>query len=335
MLAGTPGWWPGIESLDAEPSLRIPHSLSEDYWLYQQRVSQAVAEQQVVIVGDSVIWGEYVEADQTLSYFLSEQIGTTQFANGGLNGTHPLALAGLVQNYASSLHGTRVVVQCNLLWMSSPERDLQVEKQIPFNHPDLVPQFLPRIPCYRSTVTERLGVVVDRSLSFRGWAKHLRIAEFDGQDLPRWTLEHPWSNPLKHIDEHPAAEEQPRPQPVSWEERGIQQQDLPWIDLDSSLQWHAFEALIHCLTRRNDSLFVIVSPLNEYMLTTASLERYHDLVNHVDGWLSEQNVAHVVPPVLPSLEYADASHPLAAGYARLAKTLAADPQFQQWLSSSR
>ena len=34
-----------------------------------------------------------------------------------------------------------------------------------------------------------------------------------------------------------------------------------------------------------------------------------------------------MPPALPSEEYADASHPLAAGYARLARRLAANAFF--------
>jgi len=335
VLAVIPRWWAHAEPLDAGPDYRIPFSRSEDYWLYERRVTQAVSQQQVVVVGDSVIWGEYVETDQTLSHDLNEQTGTTRFANGGLNGAHPLALSGLVQDYATSLHGTRVIVDVNLLWMSSPERDLQVEKQIPFNHPDLVPQFSPRIPSYKATVTDRIGVVIDRSLTFRGCARHLRIAAFDGQDLPRWTIEHPWSNPVEQALTPPAAEEQPRPEPVPWVERGIRQQDLPWIDLETSLQWHAVETLIRCLESRNNSAFVVVSPLNEHLLTDASRERYQALVNDVVRRLSQQGVAHAVPPVLPSDEYADASHPLAAGYARLAGALAADPEFQQWLNGSR
>ena len=114
VLAVMPAAWSRIEPLDAALDYRVPHSLSDDYWLYQRYVRQAGSKQQVVVVGDSVIWGEYVESDQTLPHALSEQIGGTQFANGGLNGGHPLALAGLVQHYARSLHGTRVVVLCNL-----------------------------------------------------------------------------------------------------------------------------------------------------------------------------------------------------------------------------
>lgn len=335
VLAVIPSWWSRIEPLDAGADFRIPYSRSEDYWLYQLRIDQAVSSHQVAVVGDSVVWGEYVEPDQTLSHYLGERIGTTQFANGGLNGAHPLALSGLVQHYTSGVRGTRVVVQCNLLWMSSPERDLQIEKQVHFNHPDLVPQFAPRIPSYKANATDRLGVVFDRNFTFRSWAKHLRIVAFGGQDLPRWTIEHPWSNPLKQAYDHPAAEEQPRPEQISWGQRGIGQQDLPWIDLETSLQWHAFQSMIGRLVRRNDSVFVVVGPLNEHLLTAASRERYHALVDQVDRWLREERVAHSVPAVLPSDEYADASHPLAAGYARLAGTLADDPEFQQWLNGAR
>jgi hypothetical protein len=331
LLAGLPRWWSRVEPLDAAPDYRIPYASSEDYWLYERHVRRAAAAGQVIVLGDSVIWGEYVAADQTLSHFLDEQAGSARFANGGLNGTHPLALAGLVRHHARSLSRSRVLVHCNLLWMSSPERDLQVDKELPFNHPQLVPQFVPHIPSYKATVTDRLGIVVDRTLPFRSWVRHLRIAALDGQDLHRWSLEHPWSNPWPRIRAPRPANDPPREAPVSWLERGIQQQDLPWIDLEVSLQWQAFAELIKRLGRRDNELFILVSPLNERMLTAASLQRYRDLVGQVERWLGERGIAYSAPPPLPSPEYADASHPLAPGYARLAGALAGEPLVRQWL----
>jgi hypothetical protein len=45
-----------------------------------------------------------------------------------------------------------------------------------------------------------------------------------------------------------------------------------------------------------------------------------------------EGIRFVVPEVLPSDEFADASHLLTEGYERLAKRLIADPVFKTWLS---
>jgi len=41
-----------------------------------------------------------------------------------------------------------------------------------------------------------------------------------------------------------------------------------------------------------------------------------------------------VPDILPSELYADASHPLTAGYELLAKRIYADESFRKWLAGS-
>ena len=48
----------------------------------------------------------------------------------------------------------------------------------------------------------------------------------------------------------------------------------------------------------------------------------------ITAWLQEQQVPHLVPPPLPSEQYGDASHPLAAGYAALARQLLKEPAFR-------
>jgi len=64
------------------------------------------------------------------------------------------------------------------------------------NHPRLLPQLSPRIACYRETASDRLGILVEHNVPLLSWANHLRIAYFDNRDLPRWTIEHPGSNPV-------------------------------------------------------------------------------------------------------------------------------------------
>ena len=98
-----------------------------------------------------------------------------------------------------SITGKRVVLQCNPLWLSSPRADLQDDKATEFNHPRLVPQFMPRIPSYQEEVSPRIGIVLEQRLGFSGWTNHLQQAYYDRTDLPSWTLEHPYENPLKPL----------------------------------------------------------------------------------------------------------------------------------------
>ena len=327
----TPMLWKQFEPLNGADDYRIPYSLSNDYWIYDRVSNSATSENKIFVIGDSVIWGEYVSPDQTFSHHLNDLDGGSRFVNGGANGTHPLALEGLVRDYAAGLTDVMAILHCNLLWMSSPDRDLQVDKELSFNHPRLVPQFFPWIPCYRASIAERMGNVVDNYCSFRGWIHHLRIAYFDGQSIPDWTIEHPLENPLQQITlELPPPARKPHSRGIPWTERKIPAQDLPWIDLDTSLQWRAFGNTLRRLRARGNRVFVILGPFNEHMLTDESRRQYQSLRADVEAWLREHNVASIVPEALPSADYADASHPLSEGYARMAERVYTSPEFQQW-----
>ena len=83
----------------------------------------------VLVVGDSVVWGEYVRKDGTLSHFLSQEDAEHTYVNAGINGQFPLALEGLVTHYGNAMTGRKVLLHCNLLWMSNPEADLSTEKE--------------------------------------------------------------------------------------------------------------------------------------------------------------------------------------------------------------
>ena len=332
ILFALPRIWTQIEPLAEWPDYRLPHAHSEDYWQYARLVARANSRQQIAVIGDSVIWGEYVTPQQTLTHYLNEQDAGASFVNLGLNGAHPLALAGLVSSYTTPLRDAPVLLHCNLLWLSSLERDLSIDKKLTFNHPRLVPQFSPQIPCYEAPLAERMGIVVDRNLTVRGWAMHLRIAFYEGQAIPSWTLDHPYENPLDEIQlTAPPLDVELRHDPLPWFESGIDQQDIPWIDLETSLQWQAFRHTVEHLQARGNRVFVVVGPLNEHLLTPASRERYQALRQGAQSWLSRQDIPHTLPPLLPSKEYADASHPLSAGYARWAQALFADPAFKRWL----
>src|SRR5580765_1751728 len=74
VLLGTPPLWKKVERFDTSPDYRIPYGLSKDYWLYQRGL-QRITPTHIAVVGDSVIWGEYVRPDGTLAHFLNEQSG--------------------------------------------------------------------------------------------------------------------------------------------------------------------------------------------------------------------------------------------------------------------
>jgi phosphoribosylformylglycinamidine synthase len=344
----TPRLWKGIERFDTGPDYRIPYDLSKDYWLYQRRLEDKIDPRSIVMLGDSVVWGEYVLPDGTWSHFLNEQTGqTNKFVNGGVNGLFPLALEGLVDYYGQALRNRKVILHCNLLWLSSPKADLQIDKEETFNHSRLVPQFFPRIPCYKADANQRLSAVVERNVDFSEWVNHLQCAYFGQKSIPSWTLEddggdparypNSYKDPLAQItfnvpstprDDPQRGPESPRHKP--WSESGGATQ-FEWVDLNTSLQWGAFRRIVRTLRERGDDVFVILGPFNEYMVAQESRAPYRKLRDGVTAWLTENKVPHWVPEVLPSLLYADASHPLTDGYALLARRTLTSDDFQSWL----
>ena len=331
-VIAAPRVWPSVQPFTPAVDYRVPFEFSEDYGLYRRLVDDCIDHDRLLMIGDSVIWGEYVTAEQSLSHCLNEQVGSPQFVNGGVNGTHPLALEGLARNYTGGLSGRSVIVHCNLLWMSSPERDLRTDEEVEFNHPRLTPQLFQRIPAYKASADARLGILFDRCLAYRDLVMHLRISCFESLDPYPWSLEHPYGNP---IADFPPASPTPsatlRHRPVSWTTQGIPIQEFPWVELDSSLQWQAFRRTIELLEQRGNHVFVIVGPFNEHLLSADSRRSYQSLKSGVEAWLRANGAAHFIPEALPSDEYADASHPLSGGYERLAQQLLADRAFQRWL----
>jgi hypothetical protein len=334
IMGFAPALWHRAERFALEPDYRIPHDLSNDYWLYECFAGLAADHYDTLLIGDSVIWGEYVLRDETLAHALNALAGQERFANLGLDGAHPLALGGLIEFYAKSITGKNVVVQCNPLWMSSRRADLQDEQSSEFNHPRLVPQFAPDIPAYKAEISPRLGVLVERHLPLSNWASHLQQAYYDRTDIPGWTLEHPYENPFSPLLRGlPPTDSTRRHPPQSWEKSGISRQDYRWVDLGTSLQWQAFRGVVELLQRRGNRVFVLVGPFNEHLLTPESLKRYQRVKATIAAWLRANKVSYLLPAPLPSQQYGDASHPLAEGYALLARQLAEDPFFRHGLVS--
>lgn len=350
VLVATPWVWKKIERFETGPDDRIPCALSKDYWLYERRLKR-LTPTDIVVVGDSVIWGEYVRSDGTLSHFLSEQSGQPgKFVNAGVNGLFPLAFEGLVRDYSDPVRHRKVIVHCNLLWMSSPKADLHTEKEERFNHADLVPQFSPRIPCYKADLNRRFSAVVERHFAFSQWANHLQVAYFGQKNVIAWTLDdeggeppqlpNAFKNPVAQITlavpPEPAVDPErgpasPRHKP--WSTTGEGSTRFEWVELDQSFQWAAFERLVELLQSRGNDLLVVIGPFNEHIMVAENRPAYRRLCEGAGDWLARNQIAHVMPEPLPSALYADASHPLTDGYQMLADRLSHDATFQKWMNA--
>src|SRR5947207_14711540 len=75
LIVVAPTAWKQAEKFPLEADYRMPHELSNDYWLYERFAGLAVERQDTLLVGDSVIWGEYVTRQETLSHYVNELVG--------------------------------------------------------------------------------------------------------------------------------------------------------------------------------------------------------------------------------------------------------------------
>jgi len=181
-----------------------------------------------------------------------------------------------------------VILHCNVLWMSSPKADLRTEKEEQFNHADLVPQFSPRIPCYKASLNHRLAVIVERHFTFSQWASHLQVAYFGQKNILNWTLEEDGGTPPRyrtrtkihsrksHLGCGPIQQDHPeRARAVRGTKpwftgtsgsTGQGSTRFEWVELDQSLQWAAFQRLVKLLQSRGKDVLVVVGPFNEHIM---------------------------------------------------------------------
>jgi len=349
ILLLTPWLWGRLQRFDTGADYRIPYELSKDYWLYSQRLNQVTGGEHILVLGDSVVWGEYVAPNGTLSHFLNQAAqATNRFVNLGINGLFPLAQEGLVDYYGKALRRQKVILQCNVLWLTSPKADLSSTKEERFNHSRLVPQFFPRIPCYKADANERLSAVVQCHVPFLQWVNHLQNAYFGQKSILAWTLEEEGGTPPRYpnvykdplaqisltVPSAPSSDPQRgpgSPRHKAWSSDGQGTTRFEWVGLDASLQWQAFQRVVATLKGRSNDVLVVLGPFNEHMLAEENRPAYRKIRDGIAAWLAQNRIPTVVPEVLPSALYADASHPLTDGYELLAKRVYADEQFRGWM----
>lgn len=324
VMQALPALWNRREPFRPGVDYRLPYTLSEDYYLYERYCQVRADQEKVLVVGDSVVWGEYVRPDETLHHYLNELTGTEKFANLGVNAMHPVSLSGLMACYAKALKGRRILLHYNPLWMSSARHDLQVSERFKFNHARLVPQFAMKIPCYHADWSERLGIALTREWGFYNWIRHVKLAYYGTADLPGWLYEHPYENPVGPLAQAlPEPSDELRYEQVDWRERGLSEHGFEWVTLAQSLQWRQFRQTLETLRQRGNEVVVLVGPFNEHMLTAASLAAYEQIKAGIAAYLGEQQIPYVMADPLPAELYADASHPLPAGYEQLARQVLA------------
>ena len=330
-----PRVWPAVESFEPSEDYRMPYQMSDDYWVFTQWSKYCSGRYEFLVIGDSVIWGQYVRRQDTLSHYLNELAGGDLFANMGIDGMHPAAMIGLVKYYGREISHKGVVLHLNPLWMTSKKHDLRGEEQFRFNHPRLVPQLVPNLACYTPSLAERIGAVSERNIPFFSWTRHLKIKCFENMNIQDWTIHNPYKNPLKAIVlEVPEPENGPAARPISWNESGVERQDFPWVEAEESFQWDSFKRVIEVLRARRNNVFVLIGPFNPYILTERSSARYGVLGAELESWLKKNRISCYLVPDLPSRYYADASHPLKDGYRKIAEGLFETELFQQWMKGS-
>jgi hypothetical protein len=323
-LLGTAG-----EDFEPDSDYRVPYRLGYDYYHFQRYSHWATNQYEILMIGDSVLWGNYVTPDTTLTHYLNHHAGGQPFANLAINGIHPMALAGLLEYYGAGIEGKKVILNFNPLWLSSPNADLQTDKETRINHAELIPQWDFSIACYKETKENRLEIMLERNLRLQQWTNHLQICYFDSMSLPQWSLNYPYHNPLAQINlKLPEPKNEPHDPPVPWNVKSDRQINLPWMELETSLQWKFFRKAIQVLQARKNQIFVLVGPFNEHMLTLENKNTYRKIQAGIENWLRKNEIPYFMPDALPSEYYADASHPLAKGYEILAKQLYNYSQFQ-------
>jgi hypothetical protein len=316
------GLWKRIEAFDPPVDYRIPFGLSEDYWLFNLYCGWLSEENKTPVFGDSFVWGQYVGKEESLTHFLNQEAGSERFANAGLDGAHPMALGGLIEHHCAELRNRDVILHLNLLWLSSQQADLPLERELHFNHPRVVPQFTPRLPSCKEPISGRIGTVMARYLPVFDWVRHVQAVYLEDTDLGRWTLQHPYDDPLSQISLDPPGSGEGRdPDAQPWFVDGRGGQKLPWVELETSQQWRGFQRAIEVLRARGNRVYVIIGPLNEHMITPSNAEVYRGMLRGAETWLRDHGLAYSRLPLLPSESYADLSHPLGPGYAFLAEQI--------------
>jgi len=302
------------------PDFRLSHDLRDDYWGYRHIARKVCEKYHSVFIGDSVVWGMYVDNTHTIPALLNRRLGREEFGNLAIDGLHPVAMERLIREYGEGISDKQVYLYWNPLWMNTPLYDLRGEKEFSINHPRLLPQFDRSIGSYRAPLDDRIGAFLDRKIDYRAYLHHCRTAFLDNEDFKTSIARHPGQNPFRRcaFSFDPGEKKKKLNSDVTWKRAGIAKQDWPFVPMATSRQFASFRSVIRELQKRGNRVCVVLGTLNPHMQTPESLARYRKLRTEVAATLDRDGIALIKLPELSSEEYADASHPLARGYLTLA-----------------
>jgi hypothetical protein len=330
------GWY-HWEKLAIEPDYRSTcwEERMSDYWAYMQWCRYARSHYKILIIGDSVIWGQEVSNNETISHYLNAQLGKEEIANLGIDGLTDAALDGLVTYYGNFLHDTNVILQFNPLWMGSPSRDMREKWR--FHHPRLVPQLNRRLKYYKN-LNERVGYLFEHHLRLPPFIRHQMVNYFDNKSIAAWLMDNPYRCPLSAITfkSAPMMKEK-QGLGKSWLDRrgGGRLANEPFLSLNESIQWKCYLDALAKLKKMHVNVFILLGPFNTYALTPASRERSFVMLDAVKEELDRQGLPYfdTTHELIPSREYGDNCHALAGGHAILAEAMVKDPVFQKWMTA--
>lgn len=307
--------------------------LQSDYWAYMRWCKTARATNDILLLGDSVIWGQEVRNDETISHYLNVYLGKPMVANLGNDGLFMAGIRGIVKYYGDFLGDTNVIVEFNPLWMTSPTRDLHGPKKSQYHHPRLIPQFDSRINYYHDLNT-RIGYQIEHTFRVFPFVRHLMANYYDNTSISGWMMDHPYNNPFAAItfEASPVMAES-QGKSIDWVTKKMKTADEPFMDPAESIQFECFMNALDMLKKKNTRVFVLIGPFNTYYLTPESRQRCFDMIAKVKKIFDECGYPYFdsLDIGLPSTIYGDSCHLLKEGHDLLAQSFVADPSFRKWV----
>jgi len=251
---------------------------------------RSAAQFPTILVGDSVVWGQFADRDETLSHYLNFLTAQPRFVNAGLDGMHPIALAELVEHHASALQKKDVVLQMNPLWLMIPKGPVPRELSDPLqNRPGLVPRLAAGT---NGTYQEKIEAAVARVLDgspIDWWIDRIADTRADFLD---WSMDHPYESPAMAMSAGlPASEDTYPVKKRPWKGTESAKLDYGWPVLHQHPQWKAFLRILNLLESRQNRILVLLGPMNEKMMKPAMLEGYLRLKKEIE----EQIVSRGIP----------------------------------------
>ncbi|MFC1650593.1 hypothetical protein ACFL2X_03385 [Candidatus Latescibacterota bacterium] len=304
-----------------------------DYWAFARWSRYARDKYDILLIGDSVIWGQETTTGETFSHYLNEGLGGEMIANIGIDGLHMAGIHGMVKHYGRSLKGKNIILQLNPLWISSEKRDLRGEGKISYHHPRLLPQLSRRIN-YNQPLDVRVGYLFDHYLRLPIFVRHLMVNYYNNKSIADWMLDNPYKNPFAAItfEATPVmAEGQGRG--IDWQAKNMEVSDSKFVPPGESMQLECYFSALKRLKKMNANVFVHIGPFNTYALTPESRENLKTVLAGIKRQLDIEGVLYFDSTLnnLPSETFGDTCHLLSRGHEMLAGNILASDSFKLWV----